>query len=117
LLHAGLVDRIEIGDADPMIAAFWETVFGDVDWLCRQVEVIPLDLETWERMKYRHFRSRRSLALACLYLNRTSFNGTLHRRAGPIGGKAQASDYGIGCRFPRSRLVDVSASFAVYWKG
>jgi DNA adenine methylase len=105
LLYLDLVGRIVIGDADPMVNAFWETVVTDVDWLCAQVESIPLDLETWERMKRTSFRSRQNLALACLYLNRTSFNGALHRRAGPIGGKAQVSEYDIGCRFPRERLV------------
>lgn len=70
-----------IGDLDPMVNAFWETVVTDVDWLCEQVETIPLNLEEWERMKGTRFRSRRNLALACLYLNRTSFNGALHRRA------------------------------------
>jgi DNA adenine methylase len=105
LLHFDLVDRVVLGDQDRLIAAFWQTVVDDVDWLCKQVEQIELDLATWERMKRARFRSRRSLALACLYLNRTSFNGSLHRRAGPIGGKAQAGDYAIGCRFPRARLV------------
>jgi DNA adenine methylase len=105
LLHFDLVDRVVLGDRDPLITAFWQTVANDVDWLCEQVDRIELDLATWERMKRGRFRSRRSLALACLYLNRTSFNGSLHRRAGPIGGKAQAGDYAIGCRFPRERLV------------
>lgn len=105
LLHFDLVDRIVLADQDPMITAFWQTVVHDVDWLCRQVEQIDVDLATWERMKRARFRSRRSLALACLYLNRTSFNGSLHHRAGPIGGKAQTSRYSIGCRFPRARLV------------
>ena len=105
LLHADLVENIALGDADPMVAAFWRTLFEDTEWLCRQVESIPLDLATWERMKVGRWRSQRSLALACLYLNRTSFNGALHRRAGPIGGKAQASEYDIGCRFPRERLI------------
>ncbi|HYV14420.1 MAG TPA: DNA adenine methylase [Conexibacter sp.] len=106
LLDLGLVQRVVLGDRDPYIVAFWETVKNDVDWLCRRVETVPLDLATWERMKRGRFRSRRSMALACLYLNRTSFNGALHWRAGPIGGKAQAGDYDIGCRFPRARLVD-----------
>ena len=106
LLDLDLVGRVVLGDGDPYIVAFWETVKGDVDWLCKQVETVPLDLATWERMKRARYRSRRSMALACLYLNRTSFNGALHWRAGPIGGKAQASDYDIGCRFPRDRLID-----------
>jgi DNA adenine methylase len=105
LLYFDLVDRAVLGDRDPLITAFWQTVVDDVDWLCEQVERIELDLVTWQRMKRGCFRSRRRLALACLYLNRTSFNGSLHRRAGPIGGKAQAGDYAIGCRFPRGRLV------------
>lgn len=105
LLDLDLVGRVVLGDSDPYLVAFWQTVKDDVDWLCKQVETISLDLSTWEWMKRSRFRSRRSMALACLYLNRTSFNGALHRRAGPIGGKAQASEYDIGCRFPRARLV------------
>lgn len=105
LLYFGLVGRVVLADADPMITAFWQTVVEDVDWLCKQVEEVPLNLQTWDRMKHGRFRSRRSLALACLYLNRTSFNGALHPSAGPIGGYAQASKYAIGCRFPRKRLV------------
>jgi DNA adenine methylase len=105
LLHLDLVGRVVIGDADPMVNAFWETVVTDVDWLCKKVESVRLDLETWEHMKQTRFRSRQNLALACLYLNRTSFNGALHKGAGPIGGKAQSSEYDIGCRFPRERLI------------
>lgn len=105
LLHLGFVERIALADADPLVVAFWETVFDDVDWLCAQVESVPLDLPTWHRMKSSRHRSRRSQALACLYLNRTSFNGVLHKRAGPIGGKAGTSQYALGCRFPRRRLV------------
>lgn len=105
LLDLGLVNRIVLGDSDPFLAAFWQTVMNDSDWLCSQIESVPLNLETWERLKRGHFRARRSLALACLFLNRTSFNGTLHRTAGPIGGKTQAGPYKIDCRFPRSRLI------------
>jgi DNA adenine methylase len=105
LLSVGFVDRIALGDVDPYIVAFWKTVFEDTDWLCDQVERVPLDLPTWSRMKTVRFAGRRQRALACLYLNRTSFNGALHRRAGPIGGKSQTSGYDIGCRFPREKLV------------
>jgi DNA adenine methylase len=105
LLAFGFVERIAIGDIDPYIAAFWETVFDDSDWLCKQVESVSLDLDTWGRFKTTNFTGRRNRALACLYLNRTSFNGALHRRAGPIGGKSSTSSYEIGCRFPRERIV------------
>jgi DNA adenine methylase len=105
LAEADAVERIGIADLDPYVAAFWRTAFFDCDWLCHQVERIEVSLATWERMKGARYTAARSMALACLFLNRTSFNGTLHRRAGPIGGKAGESDYAIACRFPRERLV------------
>lgn len=105
LLATGQVKSIGLAERDPYVAAFWNTVFFDSDWLCRQVETLDVSLTSWERIKKGRYTTTRSRALACLFLNRTSFNGTLHRRAGPIGGKAQTSDYKIDCRFPRERLV------------
>lgn len=105
LAAKGLVGQIALADRDAYVAAFWQTAFEDCDWLCRQVERAEVSLAEWERMKTTRFRGRRQMALACLFLNRTSFNGALHRRAGPIGGKAGNSDYLLDCRFPRERLV------------
>lgn len=105
LASLGLVKKIALADQDPWIASFWQTVFEDCDWLCKQVETITVDLATWDRFKHGRGRSRRWQALACLFLNRTSFNGALHRKAGPIGGRTQASSYDLACRFPRERLI------------
>jgi DNA adenine methylase len=110
LLATDRVERIALADADPLIAALWKTVFTGPDrdfaWLCRQVEQIDLDLAMWERMKYTRWRADRTRALAGLYLNRTSFNGSLYRGTGPIGGREQAGNYAVGARFPRSKLVN-----------
>jgi len=105
LADLGLVKQIGLADLDPWVASFWQTVFEDCDWLCRRVESIEIDLDTWDRFKRTKAKSRRWQALACLYLNRTSFNGTLHRSAGAIGGRAQAGEYDLACRFPRERLI------------
>lgn len=105
LASLGLVKKIALADQDPWIVSFWQTVFEDCDWLCGKIQTIAVDLAMWDRFKRTRGRSRRWQALACLFLNRTSFNGTLHRKAGPIGGRAQASPYGLACRFPRGRLV------------
>jgi DNA adenine methylase len=105
LLATGRVKSIALAERDPYIASFWKTVFFDSEWLCEQVGNIDVSLPTWERMKRTRFRTVRNQALACLFLNRTSFNGSLHRQAGPIGGKAQTSKYAIDCRFPRERLI------------
>jgi DNA adenine methylase len=104
LLATGKVRRIALAERDPYLAAFWSTVFFDSDWLCSKIDDIEISLETWEKLRLGRSTARRAQALACLFLNRTSFNGTLHARAGPIGGKAQASKYRIDCRFPRDRL-------------
>ena len=42
--------------------------------------------------------------MKCLFLNRTTFSGILHGRAGPIGGRAQRSAYKIDCRFGKQGL-------------
>lgn len=105
LAQAEAVKRIGIADRDPYVAAFWRTAFYDCDWLCRQVERVEVSLAEWERIKRGRYTAERSMALACLFLNRTSFNGALHAAAGPIGGKAGASEYELECRFPRQRLV------------
>jgi DNA adenine methylase len=112
LLATDRVERIALADTDPMIAGFWHTVFDtgpngekNFRWLLRQVENCDLDLVTWDRMKTTRWRSPRTLGFAGLYLNRTSFNGSLYRSAGPIGGRTQQGKYKVGARFPRAKLV------------
>lgn len=99
LLNDDLVDTIALCDRDPMVAGFWQTVFTDPEWLVDQLGKVELTLENWIRFKQGRFRSRRALALACIFLNRTSFSGILSPTAGPIGGFSQASEYKLDCRF------------------
>jgi DNA adenine methylase len=99
LLNDDLVDTIALCDRDPMVASFWQTVFTDHEWLVTQLSKIELTLDNWLRFKYGRFRSTRTLALACIFLNRTSFSGILSPTAGPIGGFSQASEYKLDCRF------------------
>ncbi len=67
-------------------------------------------------MKRTRFTSQRTMALACLFLSRTSFNGALHPRAEPIGGTSGkdflrpllsiAVMFGFSCiSFPLTRLA------------
>lgn len=105
LLSRGLVDEIALGELDPLVASFWKVVFWDADWLVGQVNTVPVTLERWHHFRSTTFRSNRDRALACLFLNRTSFSGILSPTAGPIGGQAQSGDYRIDCRFPVATLV------------
>jgi DNA adenine methylase len=105
LLGIGQVERVVLGERDPLVAAFWRVVFGDPEWLCERIEGCVPTVEEWNSLRACLPRADREKAWACLFLNRTSFSGILSRTAGPIGGRAQGSAYGIGCRFPAATLV------------
>jgi DNA adenine methylase len=107
VLERDLAEHVILVDRDPLVSGFWRTVFDETDseWLIEQVSTIRVTLENWHRFKESEPASERERALACLFLNRTSFSGILNRRAGPLGGQAQESDYHIGCRFSRETLV------------
>lgn len=105
LLRDDRVEKVGLVDRDPLVASFWKTVFCDHEWLCRQIEQIDISLERWKRFRDSRPLSTRAQALACLFLNRTSFSGILAPSAGPLGGWSQQSEYDIGCRFPRKTLV------------
>ncbi|NJL99151.1 MAG: DNA adenine methylase [Synechococcaceae cyanobacterium SM2_3_2] len=106
LLQEGLVEGIGLIERDPLVAAFWKVVFSkDAQWLIDQVATIPVTLEQWKIYKKTIPTDLKERALACLFLNRTSFSGIMTPKVGPIGGKSQLSAYPIDCRFPRQTLI------------
>ncbi len=114
LLQLGRVKSIGLVDLDPMIAAFWRTVFFDTKWLCREIAKVPVTLAQWETYRATKPRSDRTRALVCLFLNRTSFSGILNPRSGPIGGYEQKGEFKIDCRFTRETLIDRIEKIAAY---
>lgn len=107
LLENGTVKQVGLVEKDPLVAAFWKVVFSkdDVQWLITQVREIEVSLERWRELKNSVPDGLRERALACLYLNRTSFSGILAPSSGPLGGYEQTSDNPIDCRFPRETLI------------
>ncbi len=105
LLGLGLVEKIALYDADPMVVGLWQTVFHDGKWLRRKVRGAKITLDLWEQLKDAPLDGNRNNAWKCLFLNRTSFSGILSQQAGPIGGKLQQSDYKIDCRFYRDTTI------------
>ncbi len=105
MLQSPSVAHLLLMDLDPWVASLWHTVFFDTDWLVEQVATVEVTLAQWERFKTSQPTTQREQALTCLFLNRTSFSGILERRAGPLGGREQASEYKIDCRFPRETLI------------
>ncbi len=105
LLNRNLVDKIVLGECDPLVASFWKIVFKDPEWIIKEIESIEVSLSMWDYFRDHKFATDKDRALACLFLNRTSFSGILAERAGPLGGRAQTSEYKITCRFPVQTLA------------
>lgn len=105
LLNDGVVEAIVLGERDPLVASFWKVLFEDTDWLIEQIESVEVTVANWRYFRDTSFRSNRDRALACIFLNRTSFSGILAKTAGPIGGYKQESEYKIDCRFNVNTLT------------
>ncbi len=115
MVGEGTVDRILLADADPLVAAFWQVAAADTDRLKERMRdewrmyvkgggATAVDRwdhwRTWQpRSSARSAEQRLGAAVKCLFLNRTTFSGILHGKAGPLGGRSQTSDYPINCRW------------------
>jgi len=109
LLQTGTVSRATIVEFDPLIYAFWYSVFNFSDELCSIITDTPITIETWNKMnELRNIEIPVAsqllyLGFAGLFFNRTNFSGIL--KAGPIGGQKQESLYKIDCRFNKERII------------
>jgi site-specific DNA-adenine methylase len=122
LVGDGIVDRILLADVDPLVTALWQAAAADTENLIDRMH------NEWSRYvkpggstavsRWDYWRSwkpvgnagpaavRLGMATRCLFLNRTTFSGILHGKAGPIGGRKQESPYGIGCRWNPEAIGD-----------
>jgi DNA adenine methylase len=90
LLHE-YVSRIHINDISRPIHAFWKSVLGDTDELCRLVQDTRLTMRVRDRQKdiltNQDDHDDLALGFAMFFLNRTNRSGILN--AGVIGGRDQ----------------------------
>lgn len=106
LLEAGYADEILLNDMDELVSAFWRIVFSsEGEVLADMVETADVSVAEWYRMKKLRPATTMEAAFKCLFLNRTSFSGSLHKEAGPMGGRSQAKGDLIGSRFNREKIA------------
>lgn len=118
LLQHGQIRNLVLCEKDILLYAFWECVFRETNALCERIEQTAITIETWHQLNC--FRDMTSLeqanlldfAFAGLFFNRTNFSGIL--KANPIGGINQTSQYGIDCRFNKSKIIEVIQRLSVY---
>jgi DNA adenine methylase len=98
-----------VADKDELVYSFWKTLFTKPSYLINFIRKAKVNLKTFDQYRYISSHpakfSRKKLAEACLFLNRTSFSGILNNSAGPIGGREQKSIYKIDCRFGRENII------------
>lgn len=115
LLLAGQVSEVWLNDIDPAIHAFWDSVLNKTDDLCELIETTPVTMDEWHLQRAVMERARPAklkLGFATLFLNRTNRSGIIN--GGVIGGKDQAGNYKLDCRFNRAGLIQKIQRIASY---
>lgn len=115
LLLNGDASEIWINDIDPALYALWSTVVYEPDGLCERIRRTKVTMWQWKRQRavlHDPASSREDLAFAALFLNRTNRSGIL--KGGVIGGKDQAGDYKLDCRFNKNDLIHKIQRIHVY---
>ncbi|MDB5439068.1 MAG: hypothetical protein JWM33_1495 [Caulobacteraceae bacterium] len=108
LLRADIIESSELWESNYSLYSFWKSALYDNDELQRKIALSDVSIEEFDRCRQviadQDCRfSELEHGYAFLFLNRTSYSGIVG--AGPIGGRNQNSDYGIGCRFNKEALV------------
>lgn len=108
LLFEGHVTQIHLNDLDRGVWAFWEAVLTETDALVKLIEETEVTVSEWERQ--RSIQARKAdadileLGFSTFFLNRTNRSGIIHS-GGIIGGKAQAGEWKLDCRFNKADLT------------
>ncbi|GHT94918.1 hypothetical protein FACS1894116_09610 [Betaproteobacteria bacterium] len=115
LLLNGDMTEVWLNDIDPAVFAFWDAVVNCSDPLCESILRTQVTIEEWHRQRAILSNAQASpldLAFATLFLNRTNRSGIL--KGGVIGGKTQAGNYKLDCRFNRADLIHKIQRIHIY---
>lgn len=109
LADRGLIGKGILIEKDPLLYAFWKSVFNNTEELIEEIEKVEVSIKNWNNF-YKFTKVRElnkvnflEIALAGIFLNRTSYSGIIG--GGPLGGQKQESIYKIGCRFNKERVA------------
>lgn len=104
LLELDIVEKVLLSDFDPLVSAFWKEAAVNGKEFIKDMRELEVTLEQWDYWRNLQPQAERELALKFLFLNRTTFSGIVGNGAGPIGGRSQAGEYKIDCRFNKDTL-------------
>lgn len=117
MLNRELVQEAVLIEKDPLIYSFWAAVINQPEDLCAMIDETEITIETWERLTplrtYQYpWGNTLELGFAGLFFNRTNYSGII--MANPLGGRSQASDYTLDCRFNKERVKEQIRLVAEY---
>ncbi len=123
LIANKVVDKVIIGDSDPLVASFWNQILkNNIDILTTKILNTNINIETYLEQKeiYDNFKSGKrysqiDLAYCFLFRNRTNRAGLI--KAGPIGGYLQNNpDYDVKVRFNKENIINKIIRINSYYK-
>ena len=108
LLFEGHISQAHLNDLDRAVWAFWEAALTETDALLRLIDDTEVTVSEWERQRLIQTRKADAdileLGFSTFFLNRTNRSGIIHS-GGIIGGKAQAGEWKLDCRFNKADLT------------
>lgn len=108
LLFEGHVTQVYLNDLDRAVWAFWEAALTETDALVKLIEETEVTVAEWERQRLIQGKKADAevleLGFSTFFLNRTNRSGIIHS-GGVIGGKAQAGEWKLDCRFNKTDLI------------
>lgn len=98
---------VTVADADIGIASLWRAVKDSPYELCRRIKQYAPSVESFYELKSLDgtFTDTVDTGFRKLALHRISVSGFGYMAGGPIGGRSQAGDYTVDCRWRPDRMV------------
>jgi len=104
LLKQRMVDYYVINDVDTSMIALWQTVKNEPEKLVRKVKSYTPKVDDFYDFKANPGSSVFDKAFRKIVLHQISYSGLGAMAGGPLGGKNQASKYGVDCRWYPNKL-------------
>lgn len=108
LEHVNTSIKVWINDIDYGMFALWYAVLNDTTRLVKYVEEFEPSTESFYKLKAEDGKSTGCIArdgFRKIALHRQSVSGFGRMSGGPIGGRDQAGDYTVGCRWTPASIV------------
>ncbi|HUN08417.1 MAG TPA: DNA adenine methylase [Aggregatilineales bacterium] len=116
LLIEEYVQQVHINDLNMPLIAFWRSVVGHTDEICKAIADTPVTMDEWYKQRAIQQNpancSEVEIGFSTFFLNRTNRSGIL--QGGVIGGKNQDGTWKIDARYNKTDLINRIQQIARY---